>query len=56
LKGAWFQTLTLEHQSWFQNVPLQMQPCDSYSQVVIDDDDMSSGGALHVEIKLTHNP
>jgi hypothetical protein len=22
LKGAWFQTLTLEHQSWwFQNVP-----------------------------------
>jgi hypothetical protein len=23
LKGAWFQTLTLEHQSWFQNVPLK---------------------------------
>jgi hypothetical protein len=25
LKGAWFQTLTLEHQSWFQVVPFKMQ-------------------------------
>jgi hypothetical protein len=24
LKGAWFQTLTLEHQSWFQNVPFKL--------------------------------
>jgi hypothetical protein len=23
LKGAWFQTLTLEHQSWFQNMPFK---------------------------------
>jgi hypothetical protein len=23
LKGAWFQTLTLEYQSWFQNVPFK---------------------------------
>jgi hypothetical protein len=27
LKGDWFsQTLTLEYQSWFQNVPFKMQP------------------------------
>jgi hypothetical protein len=24
LKGAWFQTLTLEHQSSFQNVPIKL--------------------------------
>jgi hypothetical protein len=23
LKGGWFQPLTLEHQSWFQNVPFK---------------------------------
>ena len=26
LKGDWLQTLTFEHQCWFQNVPCKIQP------------------------------
>jgi hypothetical protein len=48
----WFQTLTLEHQSWFQNVPVKCTTCTATARALLELLELYPGEVPDVDIAI----